>query len=280
MGQFEKIIAIVLSLSTWITATPLDFHFPDDLSWKAVFDRGFRPKHISGLERKKSQCIDQELNLHYGGYPAFALDRGRLMFELQSDDSLRIVEHVSRVPITMEEGEQRLNLFNEMFADCLIRRGTMPPLVDPKRGSIMTVGDFSAVAQKDGYTVHYYFTGAMNVKSPLLPILMISLKHRMDIPRLPIRRKIVEPPAGYEWYSMDPKVHTPDPGSEATATSPAPPNPPRYINGMSSEDDSAKTGWGVKRTLLSIATAAACLIALFGWLVWRSFSNPAPKSKE
>ena len=180
----------------------------------------------------------------------------------------------------MEEGERRLKIFNDMFADCLVRRGTMPPLVDPKHGSVMTSGEFSAVARKNGYTVHYYFNGSMNPNTPLLPVLLIAVKLDVKDPMPPIRRKIVEPPPGYEWYSMDPKVHTPDPGSEATATSPAAPNPPRNINGMSPEDDSAKTGLNVKRTLLSIATAAACLVALLVWVVWRFFTKSSSKPTE
>jgi hypothetical protein len=35
--------------------------FPDGISWKAVFDAGFRPKHVSGLEKKLTECRNQPL---------------------------------------------------------------------------------------------------------------------------------------------------------------------------------------------------------------------------
>ncbi len=195
------------------------------------------------------------------------------MFEVQIDDSLRVIEHTSRVSITMEEGERRLNTFRKMFDGYIVQPGTMPPTVGPAHNRVMTTSDQHAVAEVNGYRIFFGFNSAMTRTPRLFPVFAMILKGTTKGPQLPIRRKTVDPPPGYEWYSMDPKVHTPDPGSEATATSPTAQNPPRNINGMSSEDDLAKTGLNVKRTLLSIATAAACFIALLVWIVWRSFKK-------
>jgi len=253
-------------------AAPLDFHFPDDTSWQAVFDRGFRPKHISGLEHTNTECIDQEVNLYYGEHPVFRLDRGRLLFELQSDESLRIIEHVSRVPITMQEAARRLELFHRIFADCLIRTGSLPVLVDPERGGVMDVGDFSALANKDGYTVHYRFTGAMNPRTPLIPVLMISQKYSMKDPQLPIRRNTVEPPPGYEWYSLDPRIDTPGPGIPPVV------RPAVVPPGLASDNPQRRQGRYVedldrkgKRLVFELAAAAVCIFLLpVLWLLWRN----------
>jgi hypothetical protein len=40
----------------------------------------------------------------------------------------------------------------------------------------------------------------------------IAVKLDMADPQRPLRRKVVEPPPGYEWDGMDPRVDTPAPG--------------------------------------------------------------------
>ncbi len=190
---------------------PVQLAFPNGISWKAVFDAGFRPKHLPGLERKKAECVDQGVMFTFRQQPGFELDKGRLMFELQSDDSIRIIEDVSRVPISMEDAEKRLKAFHALFASELRKKGSVPPLMDKARGGVMALSDYYAMAEDEGYTIHYGFTGSFQPKTPLLPVFMIALRHSMKAPPLPIRRKVVEPPAGYEWYSLDPKVSTPDP---------------------------------------------------------------------
>jgi hypothetical protein len=263
-----RILLLHIGLLVPLKAAPLDFHFPDDISWKAVFDGGFRPKHVSGLERKKAQCIDQEITLHYGEHPAFRLDRGRLLFELQSDESLRIIEHVSRVPITMEEGKRRLDAFRLMFDGNIVKHGVMPPIVDPKNGRVMTISDQATLAEVDGYRVSFRFTSAMNPRTPLIPILMISQKYSMKDPQLPIRRKIVEPPPGYEWYSLDPRVHTPAPGVPPVIKPAV--VPPGLVPGGPERrqeryvEEVRRKG---KNVLFGLAAAMFCILLLF--LLWR-----------
>jgi hypothetical protein len=97
------------------TAPPV-LRFPDGISWKAVFDAGFRPKHIPGLERKMTGCRNQPLRFELeGSSEAFIIDPGRLSIELRPDDSVRLFMHTSHVPISMEEGEMRLMTFRRIF---------------------------------------------------------------------------------------------------------------------------------------------------------------------
>ncbi len=143
------------------------------------------------------------------------------MFELQSDDSIRIIEHVSRVPISMEEGEKRMAIFHGLFSKELKQMGSVPPLMDKERGGVAALSDYYAVAENEGYTIHYGFTASFQAGKPLLPIFMIALRHNMDAIPQPIRRKTVKPPEGYEWYSLDPNAGRPDSGA-ATETLPKP----------------------------------------------------------
>jgi hypothetical protein len=214
MTKTVLLISFVLTLlSRSAAAVPVEFVYPRDLSWKAVFDNGLRPKHIPGLERKKVECVDQEINFRYKDESLFSLDRGRLMMELQSDDSIRVIEHMSRVPVTREEGTKRMVRFHELFGNKLLRKGTVPPLMDKEHGSVRALSDYYAAAEDEGYTIHFGFTSSFQKDKPLIPVFMIALRHDMKAVPPPIRRTAVEPPEGYEWYSLDPGVSPPSPGS-------------------------------------------------------------------
>lgn len=210
---FFPIIFLAFSAVSGFSA-PVELSFPQSLSWKGVFDGGFRPKYIPGLERKKVECVDQEVVFRYHNKPEFHLDRGRLTFELQSDDSIRVIEHVGRVPVSMEEGAKRMDRFHALFDRELIRRGAVPPQMEEEFGSVKALSDYYAAAESEGYTIHFGFTSSFERDKPLIPIFMITLRHHMDAVPLPIRRGTIEPPKGYEWYSLDPKVSTSDSASK------------------------------------------------------------------
>ena len=193
--------------------------FPDGISWKAVFDAGFRPKHIPGLEKDTTECRNQPLRFELeGSSEPFILDPGRLSIELRPDDSVRLFMHTSHTPITMEEGERRLTTFQRIFDKHLIRKGWMPPVMDA-RGSVMTSSEQAAAARIGVYGFTFGFTGTSRRDLPLIARFQLAWVGTGKETTSNIRRKIVVPPAGSEWYSMDPKVHAPDPGSAAKSAS-------------------------------------------------------------
>lgn len=209
--KHRSILRKILTIGVFLVAASLSANsatpelvFPSGVSWKEIFDSGLRPKHIAGLESDRAECRDQQLDFRFKESPLFHLDEGRLMFELRSDDSIRIIEHISSVPITMEEGRKRMKEFHDLFTTELKRAGSVPPLMDPERGGVAATSDFYAAAEDQGYTIHYGFTGSAHPVTPLVPVFMIALRHRMDVPDLPIRRKTVEPPEGYENHDMTP----------------------------------------------------------------------------
>ena len=163
-----------------------------------------------------TECRNQPLRFELeGSSEPFILDPGRLSIELMFDDGVRHFMHTSYVPVTMEEGEKRLENFREMFKGYLVRRGSMPPIMEERTGRIMTTGEQFAVAKIRNHVFYFGFNASVQKEKPLLPRFQLGWHPSPGEDSPPIRRKIVAPPAGYEWYSMDPKVHTPDPGSEA-----------------------------------------------------------------
>ncbi|MEY3896665.1 MAG: hypothetical protein RLZZ214_2185 [Verrucomicrobiota bacterium] len=223
---YRTIIFILLAqigpLAKFVYADTPVLTYPQKFTWRGVFDCGLRPKHHPGLERKKTECIDQGLTIltSENGEP-FKLDSGRLSIELMHDNRIRLLMHISRVPIAMEEGKRRQDLFRSLVQPHLTRTGSMPVIMDEKSGAVMATSDNSVTARMKNLRISYGFTPSFQKAKPLIPILMISTHPAIGEDSPPIRRKIVEPPAGYEWYSLDPKVSTPDPGS-TPETLPAP----------------------------------------------------------
>ena len=148
----------------------------------------------------------------------------------------------------------------------------MPPIVDPVSGRIMAVSDQFAVAEVNGFNVYYGFNSAMSTPPRLLPVFTVVLKGSMKGPQLPIRRNIVEPPPGYEWYSLDPKIDTPGPGILPVV------RPAVVPPGLASGNPQRRQGRYVedldrkgKRLLFELAATAACILLLpLLWLLWRN----------
>ncbi len=198
-----------------VHAEPPILKFPEGISWKGVFDSGLRPKHISGLERKLAECKDQKLQIVIeNNLNSFFLDSGRLSIELMHDDQISLLKHNSSVPITLEEGKRRQDEFREMVREHLTQHGSIPPVMEERIGSVMTLSEQSVVARIGNHRLSYGFSSSYQKEKPILPRFMLSWHPSKGDSSPPIRRKTVEPPEGYEWYSLDPKVHTPDPGTE------------------------------------------------------------------
>ena len=85
----------------------------------------------------------------------------------------------------------------------------------------------------------------------------------MKDPQLPIRRKIVEPPPGYEWYSMDPRVDTPAPGMPPVIK-PAVVPPGLVPGGPQRRPDprEAEAGRQGNRLILNLTAAVVCFLLL------------------
>ncbi|RYD61652.1 MAG: hypothetical protein EOP84_35485 [Verrucomicrobiaceae bacterium] len=194
--------------------------FPDGLSWKDVFDSGFRPKHLEGLSRTTCICADQKFTLEMTKTgKEFPFDTGRLSFQLQSDDTVAVFEHVGWVPISLEEGERRLQAFREFIGEENLRgKGRVPPVIDPRTNLVNAENEYFANAKLGRYWVSYGFGASFRKEAPLVPRLQIGWTSENGTDSPPVRRKDVEPPAGYEWFSLDPKIDTPSPGVRRPAT--------------------------------------------------------------
>ncbi len=88
------------------------------------------------------------------------------------------------------------------------------PKLPEKVNNTAEVGgdDFFAAARVGDIRIGYSFNSSFNIDRPLMEKITIS-RLFIDRQRPGIYKEPIPPPEGYEWYSLDPKVNTPDPGS-------------------------------------------------------------------
>lgn len=187
--------------------------FDDRITWKQIFDFGFRPKHVEGLEDHKCISHDQSFFLEFKDSESkFKLDSGRVQFGFFYDDFLQMVWHQGGEPLTLEEGMKRAAEFRSVFDGYVIQEITMPRHIDPN-GLVDAGNDENNVKVRVGeYLIWYGFDNSLGKVKPIIPHFYITWNFpgRPDV-RLKDARDVVRPPKGYEWYSLDPKVNTPDP---------------------------------------------------------------------
>jgi hypothetical protein len=208
-----------LILLGWICIQTLNaeenpvLRFNDVVNWKEIFDSGFRPKHLEGLERNTCVCHDQSFWVQFKDRETrFKLEKGSIEFAFSYGDFLQMIWHQGVEAITLEEGKMRAAEFRKVFDGYIVQEMTMPPLIDPS-GLVDANNDENNIKARVGqYRISYGFDNSFGTKKPIIPHFYIT----WSFPGKPDTKSkdvgdVVRPPKGYEWYSLDPKVNTPDP---------------------------------------------------------------------
>ncbi len=216
----KRIILFVLLLGQICCAAEIPtLHFDDRVTWKQVFDSGFRPKHLEGSERSMCVCLNQSFWVKFKDRDLkFRVDDGRAAFSFYYDDFLSMIWHQGSQAITLEEGKRRADEFKKVFDGYITQEITMPRLIDPS-GLVDANNDENNIKARVGeYRITYGFDNSMGKEKPIIPHFYITWSFPgMPDMRLKDAGDVVRPPKGYEWYSLDPKVSTPDPGTNPKA---------------------------------------------------------------
>lgn len=215
-------ILLLLCLAKTASANEMPtLRFEKDVTWKRIFDSGFRPKYFVGRESEKCLCEDQSFWFQFDDrLPKFKLGNGRLLFEMVVGENINTVWHQGTEAITMKEGQLRAEVFKKMFEGHIIQEMTMPRIIDPS-GLVDAGNEQNNIEARIGkYQFIYGFDNSYGKEKPIIPHFYIFLSYpgKPDYRPKPLSYKI-KPPEGYEWYSLDPKVNTPDPGGSPKATS-------------------------------------------------------------
>jgi hypothetical protein len=272
-----RCIALTLCLSVLPSiADPVITVVPDEgVSWKSIFDAGFRPKHQPGLERRNTLWSGPRFGARVGADgEVFSVGPGRLMIEVQTDASVRMIWHQSSERITFDEGQARADAFRKAFEPYIIQELTMPARMGP--GGLVDAGEnqHNVKARIGEWLVWYGFDSSFEGERPLVPHFYIahSSPNRKKV-RVATMEDRVQPPPGYEWYSMDPEVDTPDPGTDVSdedeeefssvvAQKPRPIR--REVSSVADEVPDQSRGWSVVLVL-----AVGLLLVALGVLVRR-----------
>ena len=152
------------------------------------------PKHVSGLERRTCESREQAFQFQLGNVPEMlVLDRGTLTFELKADNGIRMIWHQGRVPISLDEGERRLEQFRQIMKGHVTQKGQMPVILDEATATVDTERHFDAGAIIGSYSFIYGFDSSFTKGTPLIPHFYIVWRESME-ESLPIRKEIVAPP--------------------------------------------------------------------------------------
>lgn len=190
--------------------------FDDSVTWKQIFDDGFRPKHFESLESDTCICPNQSFWVQFKNRDLkFKIENGRIDFSFSRGDFLTLMWHQGVEAITLEEGRIRTNEFRKVFDGYIVQEMIMPPLIDSS-GLVDANNDENNIKARVGkYLIWYGFDNSFGTKKPIIPHFYVA----WNFSGMPdIKPKdlgdVVRPPKGYEWYSLNPKVNTPDPKVE------------------------------------------------------------------
>jgi hypothetical protein len=249
--------------------------FDNVITWKQIFDSGFRPKHLEGLEDQKCVCENQSFWVQFKGRDLkFKIENGRVAFNFLHDDFLALVWHQGIEAITLKEGQNRADEFRKVFDGYIVKEITMPRLIDPSGLVDANNAENNIEARIGEYVIWYGFDNSFGTVKPIIPHFYIawSFPGRPDV-KLKDADDVVRPPKGYEWYSLDPKVNTPDLGvalssssdsgiKEPPQNSPGIPRQERRRNLPESQTIAGQnTPWGWWVGLLAVVTAVVIWIS-------------------
>ena len=271
----KLILGLFLCFQQLYAAEVPILYFDNEVTWKQIFDSGFRPKHNDGLEDHMCICQNQSFWVQFKNRNLkFKIENGRVAFTFSYGDFLEMVWHQGVEAITLEEGKIRADEFHKVFDGYIVQEITMPRIIDPS-GLVDANNDENNIKARVGqYRISYGFDNSFGTVKPIIPHFYIT----WSFPGMPDTKPkdvadVVRPPKGYEWYSLDPKVNTPDPErtsshspepetKELTQTSPSVSRKERRPNLPEPQKINIQTThWGWWLGLLTI------LMAVVGWIV-------------
>jgi hypothetical protein len=272
-----RLIFLFLLLPSILDAGDIPvLRFDDAVSWKQIFDFGFRPKHNDGLEDHMCICPNQSFWVQFKNRDQkFKIENGRVAFTFSDGDFLEMVWHQGTEAITLEEGKLRAGEFRKVFDGYIVKEITMPPLIDPSGLVDAGNAENNIEARIGEYVIWYGFDNSFGTKKPIIPHFYIT----WSFPGMPDTkpkdvRDVVRPPKGYEWYSLDPKVNTPDSmaalsSSSDSGTKELPQNSPtrsrdgKRRNLLESQKIAVQnTHWGWWVSLFAVVTAVVVWISM------------------
>lgn len=217
----KSVLLLLIGLQVVVRSASADtavITLDNGFTWKAVFDAGFRPSHIGdGTYGCRQMNVHVKIRKQEGG-EILDLGIGDVEFSLRDGHLLDLISFYGREYRAVEEVEKKSDVFSRILGSTVRQRAKIswfeveqtedysgrkidPPEVtrqvddkDAENGA--KIGDLSIV---------YSFRSANSREKPMVERLSIALRSPEAMKGRPLKTKI-EPPAGYEYVSLEPAL--------------------------------------------------------------------------
>lgn len=261
----------------------------EPLTWKSVFDAGFRPSHVrDGLDKCRQLNVHVKLKTSKGA-EVLDLGIGDVEFSLRDGHLLHLLTFYGREYRSVAEVEEKSRVFWRMFGGKVTRKAEIGwfevkntisysgrPIDPPEITRV--VDDKNAVnhAKSGDASIFYDFHSANSRDKPMVEQFSISLNSTEAMTAGRLKTKI-EPPAGYEHVSLEPALAetapspTVPPDEPATRIQPSPtvgtakstPTPDRPMAEQPTDESSNNFPWPwIIGAILLLAVAGGVLFKL------------------
>lgn len=196
-------------------------------TWKAMFDAGFRPTHTDdGIDKCRQLNVHVQIRKHEGG-EILDLGIGDVEFSLRENHLLEFMIFYGRERRTVAEVERKSEVFARIFGDAVTQKSKIAwfetkhsvdyggRIIDPPITTReVNDKDASNHAKMDEQSVSYYFRSGINKITPMVEHFSISPKTSLNY-YVPLLKKKIQPPVGYEHISLEPNTEKPPKASNS-----------------------------------------------------------------
>jgi len=176
----------------------------NEVTWKSIFDAGFRPRHISeGRFGCVQFGVSFGIRLHADG-EILHFGKGDVQFEVLNDHILVLLMFYGRENRTVEEAEQKTETFARIFGDSITKKSVVRHFEATGR---VDHSDAVNHARLSDFSIFYNFGDSYDRDEPMLERFSISLKSKIAKRGKRLDSKI-EPPEGYEHISLEPWLNS------------------------------------------------------------------------
>lgn len=194
----------------------------DGITWKEIFDSGFRPKHLSdGIYMCRQYDVDLRIKSPSG--ELLHLGRGDVDFSVKEGGLVVLVSYFGRQNRTLEEAKIKSAEFSKMFGESVTKRATLKTFqnkheVDysgrkinpPQIEEHVDLKTTTNAAKVGDFRIIYGFSDSYLDDLPLVERLSVALKSK-EAKRAKRLTEKIRPPVGYEHISLEPNQETEEP---------------------------------------------------------------------
>ena len=199
-------ITLVIVSTVLASATPtLQVKESGLITWRNIFDAGFKPKHLRSLE-DSAVCYDQKFKLSNAATNTFFESfLGRTKFTFFRGNQLRSIWHSGSESVSREKVLQMVASFEAVFAGNIVKPFNEPDEVFDETKERLSTPEFSIVAEINGNRYALWFRYIAGFYESFTPHFDYEIEGAMKITRhnrVNSRDHPVHPPEGYEDYDI------------------------------------------------------------------------------